>query len=63
MKEVTIVRLDLSKRVFQIHGPTADGVVALRKKLSRGQLLAFFSSWPSCIVEMASRRHSPQLGT
>lgn len=52
MKEVTIVGLDLAKRVFQVHGATADGRVAFRKKLSRGQLLAFFSSLPSCIVAM-----------
>lgn len=52
MKEVTIVGLDLAKRVFQVHGATADGGVAFRKKLSRGQLLAFFSSLPSCIVAM-----------
>lgn len=52
MKEVTIVGLDLAKRVFQVHGATAGGGVAFRKKLSRGQLLAFFSSLPSCIVAM-----------
>lgn len=63
MKEVTIVGLDLAKRVFQVHGATADGSVAFRKKLSRGQLLAFFSSLPSCIVAMASLRHGPLLGT
>lgn len=41
MTEVTIVGLDLAKRVFQVHGATANGSVAIRKKLSRGQVLDF----------------------
>jgi transposase len=52
MKEVTVVGLDLAKRGFQVHGATADGGVAFRKKLSRGQWLAFFSSLPSCSAVM-----------
>lgn len=46
MTEVAIVGLDLAKRVFQAHGATADGRVAFRKKLSRGQVLAFFTGLP-----------------
>lgn len=41
MKEVSIVGLDLAKRVFQVHAAGADGGVVLRRKLSRGQVLAF----------------------
>lgn len=41
MQEITIVGLDLAKRVFQVHGANADGGVAFLQKLSRGQLLAF----------------------
>ena len=52
MTEVTIVGLDLAKRVFQVHGATADGGVAIRKKLSRGQILAFFADMPPCVVAM-----------
>jgi len=52
MEQVTIIGLDLAKRVFQVHGATADGRVAFRKKLSRGQVLAFFASLPPCIVAM-----------
>jgi hypothetical protein len=37
MTESPIVGLDLAKRVFQVHGATADGGVALRKKLSRDE--------------------------
>jgi transposase len=52
MKEVTIIGLDLAKRVFQAHGARADGSVAFRKKLSRSQVLDFFGKQPRCIVAM-----------
>jgi transposase len=41
MSEVTIIGVDLAKRVFQLHGANHDDSVAFRKKLSRGQFLAF----------------------
>jgi len=52
MEQVTIIGLDLAKRVFQVHGATADGRIALRKKLSRGQVLTFFKGLPPCVVAM-----------
>ncbi|WP_413875508.1 IS110 family transposase [Albidovulum sp.] len=52
MSEVTIIGVDLAKRVFHLHGARADGTVAYRKKLSRMQLLAFLSQQPCCIVAM-----------
>lgn len=52
MKEVSIVGLDLAKRVFQVHAASADGGFVLRKKLSRVHVLAFFQSLPSCTVAM-----------
>ena len=52
MKEVSIVGLDLAKRVFQVHAAGVDGGVVLRRKLSRGQVLQFFSELPSCAVAM-----------
>lgn len=52
MTEVTIIGLDLEKRVFQVHGATADGGVVIRKKLSRSHLLAFFADVPPCVVAM-----------
>ena len=33
----SIIGIDLAKRSFQVHGATADGSVAFRKKLSRTQ--------------------------
>lgn len=52
MKEVSIVGLDLAKRVFQARAAGADGGVVLRSKLSRCQVLAFFAELPRCIVAM-----------
>lgn len=52
MEEVTIVRLDLAKRVFQVHDASADGGVAFRRRLLRGQLLACFAGLPRCMVAM-----------
>lgn len=52
MKEVSIVGLDLAKRVFQVHAAGSDGAVVLRRKLSRGQVIAFFTELPSCTVAM-----------
>ncbi len=52
MKEVSIVGLDLAKRVFQVHAARTDGSVVSRRKLSRAQVLAFFTKLPKCIVAM-----------
>ena len=50
MGEITTIGLDLAKHVFQVHGIDADGTTVLRKQLRRGQVLAFFSRLPSCLV-------------
>ena len=52
MKEVSIVGLDLAKRVFQVHAARSDGSVVLRRKLSRGQVVTFFTELPKCTVAM-----------
>ena len=52
MSEVTIIGVDLAKRVFQLHGAHNDGSVACRKKLSRGQVLTFVSQQPKCLIAM-----------
>src|SRR5262249_27236664 len=50
MSEVTTIGLDLAKHVFQVHGIDAQGATVLRKRLQRGQVLAFFSRIPRCLV-------------
>ena len=52
MDEVSIIGIDLAKRSFQVHGASADGSVAYRRKLSRGKLLSFLASQPPCTVAM-----------
>jgi transposase len=56
MREVSIVGLDLAERVFQVHGTDTDGGVVFRWKLSRGEVLVFFTELPRCIVAMEHLR-------
>src|SRR5438067_3872474 len=50
MNEITTVGLDLAKHVFQVHGVDASGATVLRKRLRRGEVLAFFARLPGCLV-------------
>src|SRR4051812_31325623 len=49
MEDVVVVGVDLAKSVFQVHGIDAQGVVVLRRKLSRSKLLSFFAALPRCL--------------
>lgn len=60
MTDVTVIGLDLAKRVFQVHGADGDGQPVVRRKLRRAQLLTFFSDLPPCLIGMeacASAHH------
>ena len=50
LSSVTIVELDLAKRVFQIDGVDASGRVVVAKPIRRNKLLEFFASLPPCLV-------------
>ena len=50
MSEITTIGLDLGKHVFHVHCIDAQGTTVLRKRLRRGQVLAFFSRIPRCVV-------------
>jgi transposase len=52
MGDVSTIGLDIAKNTFQAHGADASGAVIIRKKLSRGRLLAFFAAQPPCVVAM-----------
>lgn len=52
MDKLVTVGLDLAKHVFQIHGVKADGSVAVRRQLRRGEVLKFFAGLPPCVVGM-----------
>lgn len=52
MTEISIVGIDLAKRVLQLHAAAADGAVLLRRKLTRAQVLPFLAKLSPCIVAM-----------
>lgn len=52
MEQVVTVGLDLAKHVFQVHGADGRGVVLVRKKVRREQLIRFLSELPRCTVAM-----------
>ena len=60
MTQITVIGLDLAKRVFQVHGADGDGQPVLRRKLRRAQVRTFFSELPPCLIGMeacASAHH------
>ncbi len=52
MDRVSIIGIDLAKRVFQVHGASPDGSVVFRKRLPRSQFLTFLATQPRCTVAM-----------
>ncbi|MEM6550248.1 MAG: IS110 family transposase [Pseudomonadota bacterium] len=52
MEDVTIIGIDLAKRIFQVHGARADGSVAFNRRISRAQLLPFLAKQPPATVAM-----------
>jgi transposase len=50
--QVTTIGLDIAKNVFQVHGIDAAEKVVVRKQLRRGQVMAFFTSLPLCLIGM-----------
>jgi len=52
MENIRTIGLDLAKNVFQAHAVDAAGSVVMRRRLRRGQVLAFFSGLPACLVGM-----------
>ena|SRR5215471_11166328 len=62
MSEITTIGLDLAKHLFQVHGIDAQGTTVLRKRLRRGQVLAFFSRIPRCVVGLGAVATAAGLG-
>jgi transposase len=52
MENATIIGIDLAKRAFQLHGASADGSAAFRRKLTREKLLTFLAGLPKGLVAM-----------
>jgi transposase len=52
VKKIKTLGIDLAKSVFQLHGVDEHGVTALRRQLSRRQVLSFMNQLPPCLVAM-----------
>jgi transposase len=50
MKEVITVGIDIAKNIFQVHGVSAQGDVASRRKLRRSEVTEFFERLPPCLI-------------
>lgn len=50
MSNITTIGLDIAKSVFQVHGVDVAGEIVVRRKLTRGRVLAFFEKLPRCLV-------------
>ena len=49
---ITMIGLDTAKSVFQIHGVNETGKAELKRKLRRGELIAFFEEREACTIVM-----------
>ena len=52
MTEVSIIGLDIAKRVFQVHGVGTDERVIVCRKLRRSEVLNYFKCLPPCLIGM-----------
>ena len=50
--DVATIGLDLAKHWFQVHGIDPQERVMIRRKLRRGEVVAFFAALPPCVVGM-----------
>ena len=50
MIEISIIGLDIAKRVFQAHGVEATGAVVLRRQLRRSEVVRFSATLRPCLV-------------
>ncbi|QFT34353.1 hypothetical protein FIV00_27915 [Labrenzia sp. THAF82] len=53
-QDITVVGLDLAKRVFQVHAISADGKVFAKRKLRRSEVIPFFSALRPCLIGMGA---------
>src|SRR5262249_32175704 len=52
MNAVCTLGIDLAKNSFSVHGVDAEGVVTVRRTLSRGKLAEFVAQLPACLIGM-----------
>ena len=61
--QLTTIGLDLAKQVFQVHGVDIAGNIVLKRRLRRGQMIAFFRRADALPGRNGGLRHGPLLGT
>ena len=54
MKDISVIAIDISKRVFQLHGVNERREQVLKQKLSRERVLEYFANLKPCTVVMES---------
>ena len=47
---VSMIGLDTAKASLQVHGVNEAGEAEIRRKLRRGDVIAFFTAQPACTV-------------
>ena len=52
MRAVSTLGIDLAKNTFSVHGIDADGVVTVRRTVSRGKLAELVVRMPPCLIGM-----------
>jgi transposase len=50
MKGISIIGLDIAKRVFQVHGVDEKHQVVMQKQLQRSEMIGWFSKLKPCLV-------------
>ena len=50
MEAIVTIGVDIAKSVFQVHGVDGSGAVVVRRRLTRGKVLAFFGKLAPCLV-------------
>ena len=48
--KITRIGMDIAKSMFQLHGVDSHDRAALKKKLKRAEVLAFYRATPACEV-------------
>lgn len=52
MEKISIIGVDLAKRVFQVHGVDQNHKVVTQKQLARSEVLDWFGKQEPCLVGM-----------
>jgi transposase len=50
VEQITRIGMDTSKHIFQLHGVTAAGEPALRRKLRRKEMVTFFEKLAPTVI-------------